>query len=93
MSMRQLSDIEKRLNKRAIARLKLRSNNIKSYYLPKTKLELGTGLEISIEKTKKELDSAIEEWENELEQNIQQIDILQKQNKEGVPEKVNTAVG
>ena len=91
--MRQLSDVEKELNKKAINRLKNRNKDVSDYYIKKTTLELEVGLPISINKTRLDYKKAIREWKSEVDGNEKQIQILQDQINKGVEPKGSNIAG
>lgn len=90
--MRLLTDKEKELNNKSIERLNRRNKWLKEYYIPKTKLELEEGLQISFDSTKEQYKQVLNDWHKELIRNEEQMKILNIQNTKGVPEKVNSII-
>lgn len=84
MAKRQLSDEEKSLNHKAIERMKERNRIIEKYFIPKYKLEIEFGVPLTLEDMQRKYNDSIKDWESELKSNKLQIDILAKQNNEGV---------
>lgn len=94
MAIRQLSDEEKKICDISINRLKKRNRQLQ-FYIKKSRLELNEGLKITYEKTRDELEGALNEFQGEFNKNKEQIDILYNQITNGVGEKkeaINIAV-
>lgn len=88
--MRQLSREEKILNNKAIRRFK-KENEHAEYLLKVEQLKLKTGLRLAYEANLTESQKKIQSYTLSLESNNKQIEILTKQNKEGVEPKKNLA--
>lgn len=86
MSIRQLSEDEKKLCNSSMLRLRNRNKHLQ-FYIKKTQLELDEGLQVSFEKTRDDYSSALREFKEELSKNEEQIKILTTQVRDGVEKK------
>ena len=86
MSKRQLSSEEKILCNKSIKRFTEENVDL-DYVLADAELKFNRGLDYSYRKQKKEYSDAIKELKGKIESNNQQIEILEKQVKEGVEKK------